>query len=121
MQGRRLTSGAILCRYARSIVSRVDHARELQQSLAPEEQPDWTCVWEAGRGSSWESYIKTALAGTYRRPYTSHYQGVTPGRVTTMNMAWTKVVQCCQCEESFNTPSPWASKHCSGPEGSQCQ
>jgi len=52
------------CRYARSIVSRVDHARELQQSLAPEERADWTCVWEAGRGCSWESYTATALAGT---------------------------------------------------------
>jgi len=51
------------CRYARSIVSSVDNARELEASLVAGERDDWRCVWEQGPGMCWEDYGSTALTG----------------------------------------------------------
>lgn len=50
-------------RYARSVVSRVDNVRELQASLVPEEQRDWCCLWEEGRGANWDDFVYTGLVG----------------------------------------------------------
>lgn len=52
------------CRYARSIVSCMDHGRELEASIVPAERKDWQCVWQERPGMCWEDYSYTSLTGT---------------------------------------------------------
>lgn len=49
--------------YARSIVSCVDNALELRESIVPEEQADWPCVWQAGKSPAWLDYACSCLTG----------------------------------------------------------
>jgi hypothetical protein len=50
-------------RYARSIICRVDNARELEASIVCSERGAWPCVWEEREGMCWEQFSWTALAG----------------------------------------------------------
>lgn len=57
--------------YARSIISCVDNAIELRESIVQEERADWPCVWEQGRSADWVDYVCLALTGANH-----HLQGV---------------------------------------------
>jgi hypothetical protein len=52
-----------LCSFARSFISRVDNARELQASIVAEEASDWCCVWDKDTCMDWGTYMHSTLAG----------------------------------------------------------
>lgn len=52
-----------LRRLARSFISLVDNARELQASIAADEQASWTCVWDKDTCMGWEKYGFVQMAG----------------------------------------------------------
>lgn len=49
--------------YARSIVSTVDNALTLRDSIVPEERDDWPCVWQQGSSPDWIDYACMCLTG----------------------------------------------------------
>lgn len=49
--------------YARSIISRVDNALVLRDSIVAEERGDWPCVWQQGSSPDWVEYGGMILTG----------------------------------------------------------
>jgi hypothetical protein len=48
---------------ARSFISLVDNARELQASIAADEATEWTCVYDKESSKDWQEYYYTNMAG----------------------------------------------------------
>lgn len=60
--------------YARSIISTVDNALELRDSIVPEERADWPCVWQQGSSPDWLDYACMCLTGE-REGEGRHHRG----------------------------------------------